>query len=79
MRNGYLTAIGKTGLHASGRLAIYYCDFVTGMGQIPGATDANDTGAEDQDVQQLLLIANDTHNVSHTAQSAHQCGQMQAI
>ena len=64
---------------ASARLAIHYRDIMVGLGQIPGTTDTNDTGAEDQDVQQLLLIANDTHNVSHTAQSAHQCGQMQAI
>ncbi len=52
-----LGAVGKAGFQRGARLAVHHCHLVTLLGQVPGGADADDAGAENDDLLCLLLHA----------------------
>ena len=53
--HGYLRAIGKAGLQRGAGLAVHHGDLMAALAQMPGGADADDAGAEDDDVHALSV------------------------
>ena len=54
MADGDLSAVGKAGFQARTGLAVYDRYAAAGLGEIPGACDASEAGADDQNFHDAL-------------------------
>ena len=82
MGNRNLAAIGKARFQSRSRLPVDHRDAVSCTGEVPGAADANDPRAENQNfhaVSLLLLFAGNADNFGDAAQLAYEPSQMLAV